>query len=262
MHIANSNRIDTGIPAAEKVLHLRKSFDDKIHKDGLLSAAILKELHEPTHIQSVGRVSTAIIASPRCEGITQDDAWPSPLVHPPEPSYIPIPKLLACAEPVMTGGIPQSLDEAQGSSGCDNCCPSNPQQPAEADPSEKGWEKTRQALLNGTVDDNASFKIPQDENGVTLILSNLPSFVKVCHVVGILKEHGCCENLLSLYMPTHKTKRYFKGRGYSFLRFDCSQAALRCFDAFNGRYFGASSKQCVVELAYKQGFHVNPGRAQ
>lgn len=122
----------------------------------------------------------------------------------------------------------------------DNCCASKLNEFVGTGLKEEGCERTRAALLSGTV---------PCKNLVTLMLSNLPTRTKVPDVIQILNEHGCCDNLMSFYAPTH-SKKTSNGRGYMFVQFDCCEAALQCFDTLNGRYFG--KRQCAVKLAYDQ----------
>lgn len=231
-----SGRRTTEIPAPGNEIDIGQGF---------ISAAILNDLHEPSPIQSAGQASTAIIGFPTCEGIPIENPESRPHVHPPEPLFIPIPNLFRCEEKAsslfrceeraMISRIQQTWEEAQGSAGCDNFCASALQQLAGA----------------SVREDNERLNIRPYKNGVTLMLSNLPTCTKVDDVVEILNESGCYNNLMSFYMPTRTLKRHSKARGYIFLRFDCCEAALRCFDAFNGRYFG-KRKECVVKLAYEQ----------
>lgn len=152
--------------------------------------------------------------------------------------------LVDMSSPARTSSTTQ-LDEATAdamdSDTADNSCASNLQQIAGVVLKEEGCERTGAAVLSETV---------PCKSLVTLMLSNLPTRAKFSDVVEILYEHGCYDNLVSFYVPTH-SKSKCNGRGYIFVRFDCYEAALKCFDAVNGRYFG--KKQCVVKLAHDQG---------
>lgn len=254
------------IPAAGTEIDLRQGFDQQVGEDAHLIPTIFEELHERPPMQVTRDASTAL---PTCEDIPNNNSGTGPQVLPPEPSFIPIPNLLKCAETAMASGEAQvspgwdklhecfhtcegdrndevlerrlddetvsdaDIEEELISAG--NSCPSN-------------LQRFEEAVLE--VYDNASLRSTPHKHGVTLMVSNLRQCTPFSDVVQILKEHGCYSNLVSFKVPTHNSKRK-KGRGYVFLQFDCSEAALQCFKAFNGRYIN-QNKPCVVSLAHEQ----------